>query len=108
MDTLTKINGIADLARLVQEQPMPSEVEEGGANWEYSQRYVNQSFKPALKCIMQAVRSERAINEFMANKDWLDRLLQIAEEFAEEEVTIAVVRIFKLIFKSDTEFENIC
>lgn len=51
---------------------MPSEVDE---DWNYGPKWVNGSFKIALKCIMQSLRSERAILEFMTNSDWMERLL---------------------------------
>ena len=101
VDEFVKVGGMPDIARIVQEQPMPSELED---EFEYNSNYVNKSFKPAIKCIMQSVRDEKAILEFMAVGDWMERMLQIAEEFTDEEVTISVLRTLKLIFKSDAAF----
>ena len=77
---------------------MPSEVDEEA--WNYGPDQVNASFIICLKCLMQTLRSERAVLEFMANSDWIERLLQIAEEFQMEEVTVTICRSLKLIFKS--------
>jgi len=55
---------------------------------------------------MQSMREETAILEFMAVGSWIERLLQIAEEFADEEVTITVLRSLKLIFRSDAAFDR--
>lgn len=57
---------------------------------------------------MQSLRSERAVVEFMANSDWIERFLQIAEEFEEEETVVAMVRSLKLIFRFDHAHDMIC
>ena len=54
------------------------------------------------------MRSERCIIEFMANSDWIERLLQIAEEFEDEEAAITILRTLKLVFKSEPAFDRIC
>ena len=69
---LTEMRGLGDLARLMQEQPLASELD---GEFEYNSQFVNQSFKPALKCIMQTVRDEKAILEFMVDPAWLERWL---------------------------------
>ena len=101
---LTEMRGLADLARLMQEQPLASELD---GEFEYNSQFVNQSFKPALKCIMQSVRDEKAILEFMVDPAWMERWLQVAEEFSDEEVTITVLRALKLIFRSDQAFDKL-
>ena len=58
---------------------MPSEVED--EEFTYTPKFMNSGFKPACKVIMQSLRSERAVVEFMSNTDWIERMLQIAEEF---------------------------
>lgn len=50
---------------------------------------------------MQSLRGERSVVEFMANTDWIERILQIVEEFEEEETVVAMVRSLKLIFRFD-------
>ena len=57
---------------------------------------------------MQSLRSERACVEFMANSDWIERMLQIAEEFEEEETVVSIIRSLKLIFRWDSTHQQIC
>jgi len=56
---------------------------------------------------MQALRDPRAVIEFVREKVHIDRLLQIAEEYSDEEVTVTVLRSLKLIFKSDPGLDNV-
>ena len=41
----------------------------------------------------------------MKEKAWTERLLQIAEEWSDDEVQLMVLRTLKLIFKSDAAFD---
>ena len=85
---------------------MPSEVE--NEEFSYTPKFMNQGFKPAVKTLMQCLRNERAVVEFMSNSDWIERMLQIAEEFEEEETVVAVIRSLKLTFRFDHAHQKIC
>ena len=75
---LVTIQGVAELGRLVAEQPLPTEV---AGEFSYTADYVNQSFKPAVRCITAAMRHEDCVHAFMANTSWYERFLMIVEEF---------------------------
>ena len=51
------------------------------------------------------MRSEDAIFEFLSHRDWMERFLQIAEEFSMEDVTVAILRTLKMMFKTDRSFD---
>ena len=85
---------------------MPSEVE--GEEFTYTPKFINQGFKPACFTLMQSLRGERSVVEFMANSDWIERILQIVEEFEEEETVVAMVRSLKLIFRFDHSHQQVC
>jgi hypothetical protein len=57
---------------------------------------------------MQSMRHPKAVIDFISEKTYIDRLLQIAEEYADEEVTITVLRTLKFIFKSEAGLDNVC
>ena len=76
--TLVSTQGIAELGRLMAEQPLPREVQ---GDFNYNSDFVNQSFKPALRCLAMAMRHENCVLTFMANTAWYERFLSIAEEF---------------------------
>ena len=75
---MVSTQGIAELGRLVAEQPLPREV---AGDFAYNSDYVNQAFKPALRCLAVAMRHENCVLTFMANTAWYERFLSIAEEF---------------------------
>ena len=100
------MQGISDLARIMQEQPMPSEVENEQFN--YTSKFINQGFKAAIFALMQSLRNEQAVAEFMSNNEWIERMLQIAEEFEEEETVVAIIRSLKLTFRYDHSYDKIC
>ena len=49
VELFKQYSGVADIARIVQEQPMPSEMDE---EFQYNSTHVNQSFKIGLKVLM--------------------------------------------------------
>lgn len=95
---ITRVDGVAHLGRLLQEQPMPSEMNK---EFHYDERSVNKSFRVLTRVLMQAMRVESFVIEFMSCKEWVDRLLQALEEYHEEEVALTIVRTLKLIFRSE-------
>ena len=69
---MVSTQGIAELGRLVAEQPLPREV---SGNFTYDSEFVNQSFKPALRCLAVAMHHENCVLTFMANTAWYERFL---------------------------------
>ena len=82
---------------------MPSDLDD--ETFEYNENFVNKSFKPVLKCLLQCMRNEKAALQFIKEKPYMERLLQIAEEWSDDEVQIMVLRTLKLIFMSDAAFD---
>ena len=54
------------------------------------------------------MRMEIAIFEFLSQKEWIERFLQIAEEFSAEDVTVSIIRTLKMMFKSERAFDMVC
>ena len=48
---LQQLTGTEDIAKLMMEQPMPSEIDNPD-DWDYSKKYVNTSFRYVLKCLL--------------------------------------------------------
>lgn len=102
-DMSLKLNGMVDITRLMMEQPVPSEIK----GFEYNKKYVNSSFKYVLRCIAASVRNERGVMEFLANPKWLNRLLQILEEWKEEEQIANASKALRLIVRNDTTYDKL-
>ena len=87
---------------------MPSELDNPD-DWDYSSKYVNKSFRYVLKCLQQVVRDQRGVSEFLADKRWCDRLLQVLEEWEEEgsENTITGMRVLKFVIKAEQTYDTI-
>ena len=88
---------------------MPSEIENFD-DWEYgTKKYVYTSFRYVLKCLLQMVRDQRGVNEFLAQKTWCDRLLQLLEEWEEpghENVTTGM-RALKFVIKAEQSYDTV-
>jgi len=100
-DMMMKLNGMIDLTRIMMEQPLPSEI----SNFEYTPKFVNASFKYDLRCIAASVRNEKGCVEFLANSKWMNRLLQILEEWKEEENVANATKAIRMIMRNDSTYD---
>jgi len=70
---------------------------------------VNNSFRYVLKCLQLMVRDQKGVNQFLAQKEWCDRLLQILEEWDEpghENVTTGM-RTLKFVIKPEQSYDTV-
>lgn len=77
---------------------MPSEVDK---EFFYDSRSINKSFKVLTRALMQAMRMEAVAVVFVQQKPWVNRLLQILEEFEDSETLLIILRTLNYIFLSD-------
>ena len=105
---IQQLGGTEEICKLLMEQPMPSEIDNPD-DWEYTKRYVNTSFRYVLKCLLQMVRDQRGVNEFLAQKTWCDRLLQLLEEWEEEghENVTTGMRALKFVIKQEQTYDTV-
>jgi len=103
LDMALKLNGVVDVSRLMMEQPMPSEV----PGFEYNKKFVNTSFKHTLRCLCSCMRQERGVIEFVTNPKWLNRLLQILEEWKEEEIIVICAKTLRLVLRSEVTYDRV-
>ena len=95
LDDFTQMDGMADVARIMMEQPMPNEIGQ-----KFDKGFVRSSFYYSLRVLATATRTDDAARRFMDDKKWALRIIDIVQQWRDLEVIANSTRVLNRILQS--------